>query len=171
MTWLHQQLSQAAVKVKTCMSITSYKKNAFFFINFELIPPLDKMVAISQTTFSNSFLLIIFFCIWIWISLKFVPKCPIENKSALVQIMTWHRTGDKPLSEPMLTWSTDAYMRRSVEISLLIVAQWRHMATKIWVNIGSVAWWYQAINWTNIGSSSVRSSDIQLRRDNSATNH
>ena len=25
--------------------------------------------------------------------------------------MAWHQIGDKPLSEPMLTWITDAYMR------------------------------------------------------------
>ena len=36
------------------------------------------------------------------ISLKFVPKCPINNIPTLVQIMTLHRPGDKPLSEPML---------------------------------------------------------------------
>ena len=36
------------------------------------------------------------------ISLKFVPKGPINNIPALVQIMTWHRPGDKPLSEPMM---------------------------------------------------------------------
>ena len=36
------------------------------------------------------------------ISLKFVPKGPINNNPALVQIMAWHRTGDKPLSEPMI---------------------------------------------------------------------
>ena len=36
------------------------------------------------------------------ISLKFVPKGPINNIPALVQIMAWHRTGDKPLSEPMM---------------------------------------------------------------------
>ena len=35
------------------------------------------------------------------ISLKFVPKVPINNISALVQIMAWRRPGDKPLSEPM----------------------------------------------------------------------
>ena len=35
------------------------------------------------------------------ISLKFVPKGPIHNKPALVQIMAWRRPGDKPLSEPM----------------------------------------------------------------------
>ena len=35
-------------------------------------------------------------------SLKFVPKGPINNNPALVQIMTWRRSGDKPLSEPMM---------------------------------------------------------------------
>ena len=35
------------------------------------------------------------------ISLKFVPKVPINNIPALVQIMAWRRPGDKPLSEPM----------------------------------------------------------------------
>ena len=52
----------------------------------------------------------IFKCIFlkenVWIptkiSLKFVPKGPINNITALVQIMAWRRPGDKPLSEPML---------------------------------------------------------------------
>ena len=35
-------------------------------------------------------------------SLRCVPKGPIDNKSSLVQIMAWRRTGDKPLSEPMV---------------------------------------------------------------------
>ena len=33
--------------------------------------------------------------------LKFVPKGPIYKIPALVQIMTWRRSGNKPLSEPM----------------------------------------------------------------------
>ena len=36
------------------------------------------------------------------ISLKFVPKGPINNNPALVQIMAWRQSGDKPLSEPMV---------------------------------------------------------------------
>ena len=36
------------------------------------------------------------------ISLKFVVKVWINNIPALVQIMAYHRSGDKPLSEPML---------------------------------------------------------------------
>ena len=40
--------------------------------------------------------------IQIQISPKFVPKSPIDNKTALVQVMAWCQTGDKPLSKPML---------------------------------------------------------------------
>ena len=36
------------------------------------------------------------------ITLKFVPKGPINNIPALVQIMGWRRPGDKPLSEAMM---------------------------------------------------------------------
>ena len=39
--------------------------------------------------------------ILIKISLKFIPKSPINNIPALIQIMAWGRSGDKPLSEPM----------------------------------------------------------------------
>ena len=37
------------------------------------------------------------------ISLKYVPRSSIDNKPALVQVMAWRRTGDKPLPKPMLT--------------------------------------------------------------------
>ena len=47
----------------------------------------------------------------IQISLKFVPRSPIDNKLAFVQVMAWHRTGDNSLPEPMLTQFNDAYMR------------------------------------------------------------
>ena len=42
--------------------------------------------------------------VWISIkiSLKFVPKGPINKIPALVHIMAWRRSGDKPLSEPMM---------------------------------------------------------------------
>ena len=47
------------------------------------------------------------FRILIQISLKFVPKGPNDNMPALVQVMAWHQTGDKPLPEPMLAEFTD----------------------------------------------------------------
>ena len=78
------------------------------------------MAAISQTTFS------IFlnekFDISIRISLKFVPKGPIDNKSVLVQVIAWCRRGEKPLPEPMLTQFTD-YMRHQGKTSFDIVCQ------------------------------------------------
>ena len=57
---------------------------------------------IYQTTFSNVFSSMTMFLISIRISLKFIPKGPINNISALVRIMTWRRPGDKPLSEPRM---------------------------------------------------------------------
>ena len=41
--------------------------------------------------------------ILIKVSLKFVPKGPINNIPALVKIMAWCLPGDKPFSEPMMT--------------------------------------------------------------------
>ena len=51
------------------------------------------------------------------VSLKFVPKCPIDNIPALVQLMAWRQTGDKPLSETMVAYVGDAYMRHSASMS------------------------------------------------------
>ena len=36
------------------------------------------------------------------ISLRFVSKGPINNIPALIQILAWHRPGDKPLSELLI---------------------------------------------------------------------
>ena len=62
----------------------------------------DEVNNISQTTFSKR----IFFNENVWISikisLKFVPKGSINNIPALAQIMAWRRSGNKPLSEPMM---------------------------------------------------------------------
>ena len=73
--------------------------------------PQDKMAAVvANDNFkciflnkNNKFL--------IQILLKHVPRSPIDNKPALVQVMAWRRIDDKPLPEPILTHFTDAYMR------------------------------------------------------------
>ena len=74
--------------------------------------------------------------IWILINIspKFVPKGPINNIPALVQIMSWRRPGDKPLFEPMMVRS------------LMHICATRPQ----WVNM-----WYQLlltpdISWSNI---------------------
>ena len=77
----------------------------------------DKIAAIFQTTFWNGFSGMKMYefrqrcvvryshytsLISINISLKFVPRGPINNIPALLQVMAWRRPGDKPLSEPMM---------------------------------------------------------------------
>ena len=54
----------------------------------------DRKAVISHLTVSDSFS-----C---QILMKFVPKGPIDNKSAFFRIMAYHRIGDKPISEPKI---------------------------------------------------------------------
>ena len=72
---------------------------------------MDKMAAILADDIFKHIFLNEKTRISIWISLEFVLKGPINNIPALVEIMAWRRPGNKPLSEPMLIQSTDAYMR------------------------------------------------------------
>ena len=61
------------------------------------------MAAILQMTSSNAFCWTkMFKNVSIKISLKFVPKSPINNIPALVQIMAWCRQGDKAI-----IWTND----------------------------------------------------------------
>ena len=82
----------------------------------------------------------IFNCIFLnenaWIAikirLKFISKGPINNMSALVQIMTWCCASDKPLPEAMM-------------ISLLMhicitQPQWDNMAITILCSSSSISW-------------------------------
>ena len=52
-------------------------------------------------------------------SLKIFLNGPIANKTSLVQVMASHIFGAKPLSEPMLTQFTDAYMTRGDELKII----------------------------------------------------
>ena len=62
----------------------------------------DEIDTIWQMTFSDAFLLNQNAVISIMISLKFIPKGPINNIPALFQIIAWRWIGDKPLYEPMM---------------------------------------------------------------------
>ena len=41
----------------------------------------------------------------------------IAEKSALVPVMAWRRTGDKTWSEPMMTYFADIYIRPSASMN------------------------------------------------------
>ena len=53
------------------------------------------------------------FSISIRISLKLVPRRQVDNRPALVQVMAWRRTGDKPLpgtNADLIHWRTYAVL-------------------------------------------------------------
>ena len=62
----------------------------------------DKMVDISQTTFSYEFSWMKMYEFRLKFHWSLFLRDPINNIPSLVQIMAWRRPGDKPLSEPMM---------------------------------------------------------------------
>ena len=77
----------------------------------------------------------IFKCIFlnenVWISLKislkFVPKGSINNIPALVQIMAWCHSGDKPLSEPMMLVYQHIYASLSLNELSININSWTYV--------------------------------------------
>ena len=74
------------------------------------------MAAISQMTLSMD-LSIENVCILIQISLKSVTKCPIDDKSSLIQMMAWCQSGNKPLTKLMLAQVVEACMHHFTSMS------------------------------------------------------
>ena len=88
------------------------------------------------------------------ISLKFVPKGPINNIPALVQIMAWRHPGNKPSSLPMMLVNWLVY----VSLGLNELTHWGRVThicisklTIIGSDNGSSPGRRQAIIWTNAG--------------------
>ena len=95
--------------------------------------------------------------VWISIkiSLKFLPKGPINNVPALVQIMAWRWSGNKPLSEPMMVSflthicvTRPQWVKRCWGYSLC--TQTACLSIRIHIIIIKAAHWCQAITWTNV---------------------
>ena len=83
----------------TRQSIKEVGSSAFWVVN--TLKPRQNGRHFADDTFKRIFVNEIV-SILIEISLKFVPKGPINNIPSLVQIIAWRRPGDKPLSEPMM---------------------------------------------------------------------
>ena len=109
--WNHDKI---VLLIETNMVIPSHSTSCYQ-MNFVAVEGLkliylDGMAAnLADDIFKCSFMNEKFF-ISIRISLKFVPRGAIDNRSALVQVMAWHPKGDKSLPEPMLTKFTDIYV-------------------------------------------------------------
>ena len=95
-------------------SIWQFLLKKVFYISTELSGMANICNALVNTLrlwrnchhFADDIFKCIFLNEYIWIlfkiSLKFVPTFWINNNPAVVQIMAWHRPGDKALSEPMM---------------------------------------------------------------------
>ena len=62
----------------------------------------DKITVILKTTHWNAFSGMEMFEFWLKFHYSLFLRGPINDILALVQIMDWHRIGNKPLSEPMM---------------------------------------------------------------------
>ena len=80
---------------------TSYHQAYHHIVQVEHIEAETKWPPFHRPHFQMHFLELNFW-ILIQISLRFIPKGPINNIPSLVQIMAWRRSGDKPLSQPMM---------------------------------------------------------------------
>ena len=102
----------------------------------------DKVAAILQTNMFKRIFLNENICISNEISLKYIPFVFIDNKSTLVQMMTWRHPGDKPLCKLMLWTNADpVYWRIYValggdESPHCSIVMW-YMSSEICVNTGS----------------------------------
>ena len=92
----------------TCCKIENEFNHAPHTVLFYLIKNFKKTHwgREKRPSFPDDIFKCIFFNENVWIlikiSLKFVPGCPINDILALVQIMAWRRSGDIPLSDPMM---------------------------------------------------------------------
>ena len=74
-------------------------------------------------------------------SLKFVSKGPVDNKSTLIQVMAWCQMGNKPLPEPVLRWLMQYCVTWPLWINFFFHPdcwpwQW---ALNIWENMGKAS--------------------------------
>ena len=86
-----------------------YRKSLFWCRCLSTHLLLDKMAAFSQPIFLD---VVLWMRTFVFL-LKFHRRLSltINNNPELVQIIAWRRIGNNSLSEPMLTWFTDAYVR------------------------------------------------------------
>ena len=86
------------------------------------------MAAILQTNFSNTFLCVKIVVLLIKILLKFIPiQDPITNIAALISIMAWNRTGDKPLS-----WAMWPSLMTPICVTRPLHGEWKDHIVEWW---------------------------------------
>ena len=90
-----------------------------------VITQTNKVLEFTDACIRRRFALVIFIRIFlkendanilIWISLKFLPGCSVNNLPTLVDIMAWRLSGDKPLSKRGITKIIDTYINHWLNV-------------------------------------------------------
>ena len=118
------------------------KKQALFYYSINSLRPRPNRRHFAEDIFKWIFLNE---NVWISvkISLKCVPKGPINKIPALVQIMAWRRPGDEQLSEPMMVRSlTHICVTRPQWVKT-----WRHLFVFLWAIAELSISWKLILNW------------------------
>ena len=110
--WLVYQIRMLCVSFWYCLKILNHVDIGYWLVKFVFDYNMNPVVNFIHTLkprqnvrhFADDIFKCIFLNenIWMLISVKFVARGPINNIPAFVQIMVWHRPGDKSLSEPMM---------------------------------------------------------------------
>ena len=97
--WLDCKHCLATYQRYVCLPL--YQATWCYYVSLNSLRPRQNRRHFADDVFKYNFLNE---NVWIpiKISLNFVPSGPINDMSALVQIMAWRRPGDRPLSEPMM---------------------------------------------------------------------
>ena len=72
------------------------------------------------------------YCILIELPLKFISKGPI-NEPAFVQMKAWYQTGSKPLSEPMMAYTSLLTCTSVTQPPWVKMHRYKHLCTEICV--------------------------------------
>ena len=92
------------------------------------------------------------------ISLKFVPKGPINNIPSLDQIMAWRHQVDKPLSEPMMVWFL-THICTTQWVDMMGMCKYRF---GVWSFCLNIQWWWMTVEFWFTSSLKCRSPDVGL---------
>ena len=89
----------------------------------------------------------------VWVSIKFSPKfVPINNITALVQIMALRRSGDKPLSEQMMViLRTHIWVNRPLYVKCDVWYHSIHMTYQVLANTCNTQYRSNAITYRTFG--------------------
>ena len=151
--WIYNCMNKKNGMLPTMYYKANWNANAFMWLSltplnwYPIIQQHHSQIeveknAVLQMTFSNVFSLKKMHEFRLKFHRSLLPKGPIDNIPALVQIMAWRRPGDKPLSELMM-----------VKLPMHICITWPQWvnSSKLRVPEGAI-YWHLLLEWIAVTS-------------------